>query len=349
MVATPRRRPAQQATVPVFYPPLSDDARQWNVPAEIYRVGESKAWIEQQLRAEADAEASIKRQADDSLAEEFQTIKQGMGQLGSLREQIDVLEQTVASYQAADVARQQELIAVRSAADEAIGIGTNAVATTRDLSLATTSAADLLDRLRTTAEDLEGRLERAFADYTIKVVQLEKLAEDQKQTVSANQRAFQVVAAKLEGQIAALDQKVEQVSVTAQNARIDAMAAERVNRSGSDIQKAADEAAVMALRQWEESSDTAQMRKLIGTDARSLDHLSGALQSMKNKGKDLGGTTVQDATEIALRLIDRIRQAQDFGDGYGMETAREPDFPNGHGGAAKSAAAAGQGPTRPVR
>ena len=333
MTTTPRRK-QQQAAITVFYPPDSPSRREWQVPEEVYRVGEAKAWIEQQLRGEAEAKARVEREADQVIASEFQSIKQGMSQLKGLRSQIGLLEQTVASYEAADAARQQELTAVRSAADEAIGVGTNAVATTRDLSLATTGAADLLDRLRTTADQLETRLERAFADYDRKVEELESLAKQQGQTIRNQQAAFQAVVSKLEGKIESLESKVSKADVTAQNALTAATAATRANQHGNDVQTAADTAAVDALRSWEESSDTAVMRKLIGTDARSLDHLAQALKTMKDQSQPLGGTSVQDAAVIAERLIDRIRNAQEFKDGFGTEYASKPDMPNGKGAAA---------------
>lgn len=273
-------------------------------------------------------------EADQVIADEFKAIKQGMSQLSGLRSQIVLLEQTVASYEAADAARQQELTAVRSAADEAIGVGTNAVATTRDLSLASTQAADLLDRLRTTADQLETRLERAFADYDRKVEALEALAEQQGITLRNQQAAFQSIASKLEDKIAALESTASKATVTAQNALTTATAATRANQHGNDVQKAADTAALEALRSWEESSDTATMRKLIGTDARSLDHLATALQSMKDQSQDIGGASVQDAAVIAERLIDRIRQAQEFKDSFGTQYASKPDMPNGKGAAA---------------
>ena len=347
MTTTPRRQ-QQEATVRVFYPPDSPERREWQVPAEVYKVGQAKAWIEQRLRGEAEAKVRVEREADQVIASEFQSIKQGMSQLKGLRSQIGLLEQTVASYEAADAARQQELKAVRSAADEAIGIGTNAVATTRDLSLATTGAADLLDRLRTTADQLETRLERAFADCDRKVEELEALAKQQGQTIRNQQAAFQTVVAKLEDKISELDSTASKADVMAQNAYTTATAATRANQHGNDVQTAADTAALEALRSWEESSDTATMRKLIGTDARSLDHLATALQSMKDQSQDIGGTSVQDAAVIAERLIDRIRQAQEFKDGFATEYAYDPDMPGGNGKAAKSGSAKGRGGPKPL-
>ncbi|KZR86261.1 hypothetical protein MITS9509_03500 [Synechococcus sp. MIT S9509] len=345
MTSTPRRRPAEQAFVTVGYPP-GPGSQVWQVPAEVYRAGESKAWIEQQIQIEADRKAARKQKADTALEQEFTTIKQELGQLGSMRDQITALQQTVASYKAADEARQQELSAVRSTADEAIGVGTNAVATTRDLSLATTAAADLLDRLRTTADTLEARLELAFADYNAKVSALEALAQQQAQTIQNQQRAFQEVAANLQGEIAELKAEVRKGQVTSQDALTTAQAAQRANQHGNDIQTAADTAAVTALREWEESSDTATMRRLIGTDARSLDHLSAALRQMKNQEQEIGGTSVQNAAVIAERLVERIRLAQEFENGFGQEFSYQPDTPDGRGRAAKSAVAAGRGPDR---
>ena len=347
MTTTPRRN-RQEATVSVFYPPDSPDSRQWNVPAEVYKVGQAKAWIEQQLRGEEAAKEQISREADQVIASEFQSIKQGMSQLKGLRSQIGLLEQTVASYEAADAARQQELTAVRGAADEAIGVGRNAVVTTRDLSLATTAAAELLDRLRTTAETLEAKLELAFADYGEKVEKLEALAQQQGITLRNQQAAFQIIAAKLEDKIAELESKVSTAAVTAQNALTTANAATRSNQHGNDVQTAADTAAADALRSWEESSDTAVMRKLIGTDARSLDQLAQALKTMKDQSQALGGTSVQDAAVIAERLIDRIRNAQEFKDGFATEYAYDPDMPGSGGRAAKSGAANGRGGPKPV-
>jgi hypothetical protein len=351
MVATPRRRKqagsAASATIRVGYPP-GPDGRDWDVPFEVYQVGEAKRWIEQQIQAERDAERVVKSDADDALAQEFKTIKRGMGELTAMREQIGLLEQALASRVAADKARQEELASVRSAADQAIGVGNSAVAVTRDLNLASSSAADLLDRLRTTANQLETNLERAFADYDAKIEALAVLAKQQGNTLRNQQQAFQVIAAKLEDKVATLESKVSKADVTAQDALTTAQSAQRSNSNGNDIQTAADNAAATAMQEWETSSDTATIRKLIGTDARTLDHLAVALKSMKDQDKDLGGTSVQDAAVVAMRLIDRIRQAQEFKDGQGQEYSFEPDTPNGRGGAAKSAAAAGRGPDRKV-
>ena len=349
MVATPRRRASrQQPTQTVFYPPDGPDRRQWDVPLEVYRTGMSKEWIEQQLRAERDAEAEVSRRADNALVQEFQTIKEGMGKVSAMREAITVLEQTVESYKAADAAREAELSAVRSAADKAIGVGTNAVATTRDLSLASTQAADLLDRLRTAASAFERQLALAMDQHQAKLEEMQALATQQANTIRNQQRAFQEVVAKLEDRVAELDGTVRSATVAAEDALTTAKAAQRANQHGNDVQTAADSAAAQALQSWETSSDTATMRKLIGTDARSLDHLAQALTSMSNQAQDIGGTSVQDAATIALRLVDRIRQAQEFQDGIGFQYSHEPDTPNGRGGAAKSAAAAGRGRDNPV-
>ena len=348
MTQTPRRRPATApATMTVGYPPGAD-SRQWEVPIDVYRAGEAKAWIEQQLAYERDRKAAQQQKVDDRLAQEFTTIKQGLGQLDAMRDQITMLEQALASYKAADEARQVELTAVRSAADEAIGVGTNAVATTRDLSVASTQAADLLDRLRTTADDLETRLERVFEDYDRKVALLEAQAVQLGNTIRNQERAFQELVSKLEDKVAAVELKVNKADVTAQDALTTAQAAQRANRNGNDIQAAADSAGAQAMQQWETSSDTATIRRLLGTDARSLEHLSTALKAMKDQAQEIGGTSVQDAALIADRLIERIRQAQDFQNGFGQEYSFEPDTPNGRGGAAKSAEAAGRGPNRPV-
>ena len=69
---------------------------------------------------------------------------------------------------------------------------------------------------------------------------------------------------------------------------------------------------------------------------------------MKSQEQEIGGTSVQDAALIAERLIERIRLAQEFENGFGQEYSYDPDTPNGRGGAAKSAVAAGRGPDRKV-
>ena len=49
---------------------------------------------------------------------------------------------------------------------------------------------------------------------------------------------------------------------------------------------------------------------------------------------ELGGVPVQEAKEVAVRLLARIAEAQEFRDGFGVAAADSPDTSDGTGKAA---------------
>ena len=323
---------AKATTVRVGYPPDSPDTKQWDVPRRVYEAGMAKDWIEDQIASETDRAERKEAAVNQELEREFQTVRKGLGELQSLRQQIVSLEQTVSAYESADRARQSELAAVKSAQSEVLGVGNDAVATTRDLSLATTGAAEILDRLRTTMASVEDQLALAWERINELLNHIESQVEDARKTGQTRQRLEQEASNRLIGALGALEARVAKAEVTAQNALTTATAAERSNQNGNDLQKAADQGAKQAMADWETSSDTATIRKLLGTDHRSLAHMQLALETITSD--EIGGVPVQEAKEVAVRLLTRIAEAQDFRDSFGVAAADSPDTSDGTGKAA---------------
>ena len=287
----------------------------------------------EQIAAEEDSKQRFEQQVDRELSREFQTMRKGLQEMTDLREQISTLQLGSSPYEsAADRARQSELAAVKSAAQDAIGIGDNAVVTTRDLSMATTAAAELLDRLRTTMALVETDLATAWERINELLNHIEGQVDDARKTGQTRQRLEQEASNRLMDAIGDLEARVAKAEVTAQNALTNATAAERANQNGNDTQKAADQAAQQAFLNWEGSSDTATIRKLLGTDHRSLAHMQLALDTISSN--EIGGVPVQEAKEVAVRLLARIADAQEFRDGFGVAAADTPDTNDGSGKAA---------------
>ena len=319
------------SSVSVLYPP-GPTGQEWMVPSDVFASGEAARWIEQQRKLDARHQAEQERVADEALLSEFRSMESKLGQVEQLQGTIANLQQTVASYEAADEARQSELQALRSSQDSIAGIGTEAGQTLAGLHSASTSAAFLLDELRRTASTLETQIATAFNAADQRIEALEKQLADARNSAVTRQRLEQELVGKLEDQVAALEAKVIQATQAADEALMNAEKAQRANTSAGNIQDAADLAAKQAMADWETSSDTATMRRLIGTDHRNLQHLRLALESLDST--EIGGVSVQVAQETAQRLIERIALAQDFVEGPGAVAQSAPDMPDGFGNAA---------------
>lgn len=320
------------AADPLVNVSLEGDSRSYKVPQSMVASGQAKAWIEEQQAQESDRKARLAESADRQLAKEFGEIRKSMGELTSLRGQVQNLSDALSASEANAKAQGELISTLQAGVNDFGGSGQDVRSLTAELSTASVTASGLLRELKRVVDEALAIVESSSKTLQGMVDDYAKEVEAHKAAHKASQQLLQEAQARFFKQVAETESAVNEAKVMAQEALTLAAEAKRANTSAVSIQSAADEASRQTMRDWETSSDTSTIRKLLGTDVRSLDHLAMALEQVSSE--EIGGVGVEKAAEVARGLVQRIVEAQGFRDGFGVAAADKPDTSDGSGKAA---------------
>lgn len=146
----------QAADVQVGY-----NGKTYMIPAEISQAnarqpGLAAAWIEDQIQAKADRQASAKAAKDLDVENEFRSVKQKLQRVDAHEERLHQQQAAIDAYKAANEAQAAQIEALEAAGTGLGSVSGDARDAAQELALQTTNSAVLLETLRQREDYLTG-------------------------------------------------------------------------------------------------------------------------------------------------------------------------------------------------
>ena len=207
------------------------DGDQYMVPKSVIQAGMAKVYIEDQLAEQADRKVQQQAKVQQSVDNEFATIKRKLKKVDFIEDEIAQMQQSVEAYASANAALKAQVAALEESGGVLGGANAEARQTAYDLSNAATSGANLLAQLQTAQTVLNERLDQMFARIEQLQLAQAKVIADAAAAAETNRELLQQAVARATGMASNAEVRAAQAEGVANQALSDAQNAKNLGRN----------------------------------------------------------------------------------------------------------------------